>query len=99
MIGRAKEHGAAEKHSLAHIVIAPGDGCEPHYHKVCEESYYILKGRARLVLDGQSYEMAPGQACLLMPGQTHQIISVGEEDLEFLAVCAPAWYPEDTYRE
>lgn len=97
MIGRVAHHGGAVQHSLAHIILAEGKAAQAHHHKVCEESYYILKGQARMVIDGQELLLSPGQTCLILPPQVHQLFNTGEGALEFLAVCAPAWYPEDSY--
>jgi len=99
MIGRAVEHGGVILHSLAHIVIPAGKASLKHYHKIGEETYYILRGNARMVLDGQAFSSAPYQAILIKPGQWHQIFNAGEEDLEFLAICAPAWQSEDSYHD
>ncbi len=99
LFGRAAEHGGATRHSLAHIVLPPGKASLRHYHKVSEESYYILRGQGRMVIDGQEHTLSPAQAMLILPGQRHQIFNDGEEELEFLAICAPAWYPEDSYYE
>ena len=97
IIGREADHGGTTLHSLAHVLTPVGKSSTAHYHKVCEETYYVLKGRARMVLDGQEFEVSPGQACLILPGQVHQIFNAGDQDLEVLAVCAPAWYPDDSY--
>jgi mannose-6-phosphate isomerase-like protein (cupin superfamily) len=97
LIGKSAEHGGAAGHSLAHIVIAPGKASSRHFHKVSEETYYVLHGTGKLVLDGQMFALQPGQACLIEPGETHQIFNPGESDLEFLAVCAPAWAPGDSF--
>ncbi|MEW5870517.1 MAG: cupin domain-containing protein [Chloroflexota bacterium] len=99
MVGRPQNHGGAAQHSLAHIILPPGKASLAHHHRICEESYYILRGHARMQIDGRSYEMLPDQVCLIMPGQVHQIFNAGPQDLEFLAVCAPAWYPEDSSYE
>jgi len=97
MIGSTAEHGGVKQHSLAHIVIPTGKASLEHYHKISEETYYILRGSARMVLGGQVFSAAPSQVILIKPGQRHQIFNAGEEDLEFLAICAPAWRPEDSY--
>jgi mannose-6-phosphate isomerase-like protein (cupin superfamily) len=97
LIGLAADHGGAGKASLAHVVIAPGKACSRHYHKVSEETYYGLHGAGEMVIDGQVFELRPGQACLIEPGETHQIFNRGDSDLEFLAVCAPAWAPGDSF--
>lgn len=93
---RVDEHPQAANHSLAQISIAPGAASQPHYHKICQESYYILTGQARISIDEQQVDLAPGQACLILPGQVHQIINDGDQILEFLAVCVPAWFPSDS---
>jgi mannose-6-phosphate isomerase-like protein (cupin superfamily) len=97
LMGRPAAHGGATRHSLAHIVIAPGKASTLHYHQASEETYYLLHGMAKVVVNGQDYTLHPGQACLIEPGETHQIFNRGESDLEFLAVCAPAWTPADSF--
>lgn len=97
MVGRPAVHGGATRHSLAHIVIAPGKASTRHYHKASEETYYLLSGVGEVVIDGQTFTLRPGEACLIETGETHQIFNHGEGDLEFLAVCAPAWTPADSF--
>jgi mannose-6-phosphate isomerase-like protein (cupin superfamily) len=97
LVGQAAEHGGAIQHSVAYIVIPTGKSSLAHYHQFSEETYYILKGVARMVIDEDIFSFSPGQACLILPGQTHRIFNTGEGDLEFLAVSAPAWVPGDSY--
>jgi mannose-6-phosphate isomerase-like protein (cupin superfamily) len=97
LIGRPAEHGGTVQHSLAHIVIAPDSASTRHFHKVSEETYYILRGAALMVVDGRKFELRPGETCLIQPGEAHQISNAGLDDLEFLAVCAPAWAPGDSF--
>lgn len=97
LVGSAARSGNARLHSLAHILIPPGNSSSAHYHKVAEETYYILSGRGRMLVDGQEYSLSPGQACLIRAPEMHQIFNAGEVDLEFLAVCAPAWTPDDSF--
>jgi mannose-6-phosphate isomerase-like protein (cupin superfamily) len=97
LIGRAAEHGGAAQHSLAHIVIAPGGASARHFHKVSEETYYLLRGVAVMVIDDRRFELRPGETCLIQPGETHQVSNPSPDDLEFLAVCAPAWAPGDSF--
>lgn len=86
--------GGSQAHSLAQIVIPPGKASLKHYHPVAEESYYILSGSARMEVDGQSTTLGHGDAVAIAPPSVHQIFNVGEVDLVFLAVCAPAWTPD-----
>lgn len=97
LIGSSAEKGATDRHSLAHIVIPPGASSAPHYHQVSEETYYILRGTARMRIDGREFSLPPARVCLIKPGETHLITNEGEEELEFLAVSAPPWSPEDMH--
>ena len=97
LIGPAENHGAADAHSLAYIHIPAGKASRPHHHRISEESYYILNGQARMVIDGKEFSLSPGEACLISAGQVHQIFNDGPDDLEFLAICIPPWVPEDAH--
>ncbi len=90
LIGRAVGE-TTERHSLAYIVLPPGKASLLHYHPVAEESYYILQGNARLLLGEAETTLSPGQTVLIPPLKPHKIFNIGETDLEFLAICAPAW--------
>jgi len=87
---------ATDRHSVAVVVIPPGKASLRHYHPETEESYFILKGQARMILDDEEAALAPGQAVLIQPPKPHKIINIGETDLEFLAICVPAWEPTNT---
>lgn len=97
MIGRYPEIGETVHHSLVHVVIPPGKSSHAHYHKVSEETYYVLKGVGSMVVDAKEFRLHPGQACLIKPSEIHQISNYGEDDLEFLTVSAPAWTPDDSF--
>ena len=99
LIGGSEKTGGTKRHSLAHIVIPPGASSHSHYHKVSEESYYILKGQARIKIDTKDFSLGPGQTCLIEPKERHIISNEGLEDLEFLAVSAPPWTPDDSFQE
>jgi mannose-6-phosphate isomerase-like protein (cupin superfamily) len=85
-----------EKHSVAHVLIPPGKSSLLHYHPIAEESYYILKGEARIRVGEQESRISPGQIILIPPGKAHKIVSAAEVDLEFLTICVPAWEPGNT---
>jgi mannose-6-phosphate isomerase-like protein (cupin superfamily) len=97
LIGSTAETGGATQHSLAHVVVPAGKLSPRHYHKVFEETYYMLKGQARMVIDGHEFTLSPGQSCLIMPGEIHQVSNNQADDLEFLVICAPPWTPDDFF--
>jgi len=96
MIGRPENLGGSNKHSFGHVVIPPGRSSRPHYHPEAEETYAILKGRAKMVIDGKEYFLSPGDVVFIQPPERHQVFSEGNEDLEFFVVCAPAWEPDNS---
>jgi mannose-6-phosphate isomerase-like protein (cupin superfamily) len=86
----------AERHSVAEVVIPPGLATLRHYHPVAEETYYILLGRGRIIIDGEEAEAVPGEAIYIAPGEHHKLENLEDADLRLLCVCAPAWEPTNT---
>src|SRR5262245_51839102 len=97
LIGSTPETGGTTKHSFAHVDVPSGKLSPRHYHKVSEETYYILKGQARMIIDGHEFTLSPGQSLLIMPDEVHQVFNDKAETLEFLVICAPPWTPDDFY--
>ncbi len=98
MIGRPEALGGTRNHSFVFVSIPPDKMSPAHYHKLSEETYYLLSGKGRLTVNGQDRVLEAGDACLIMPGEVHQITNDTGEVLDFLTVSAPAWQPDDTYR-
>ena len=97
LVGAGGGEASGPGHSLARILIPPEKSSAPHYHQISSETYYILEGQGAMKIDGEDYTLHPGQACLIEPGEVHQISNLGSADLVFLAVCVPAWVPEDSF--
>jgi mannose-6-phosphate isomerase-like protein (cupin superfamily) len=89
--------GGAASHSLALVTIQPGKSSAPHYHKNSDESYLILTGIASMHIDQAQFELKAGESVLIEPMEVHQIFNHSDEALTFLAVCVPAWYPDDSF--
>jgi len=96
MLGAPEHIGGAKYHSFSHVVIPAGCHSRPHYHPVAEETYYILSGEGRMVVDDRVLTLVPGDALLINTLEKHQIFNDGDTDLEFIAVCAPAWTPDNS---
>ena len=93
LIGNVASNTKAE-HSLAICQIAPGKASRKHYHPICEESYYLLSGEAKMVIDDKEENLKAGMSVLISPKQVHQIHNTGTSELKFVAVCIPPWDPE-----
>lgn len=94
VIGNAA--GGSQEYSLAQIVLPPGKASRKHYHPVAEESYYILSGTARMEVDGEAAALGVGDSVAVPPEKVHQIFNDGDENLIFLAICVPAWTPDNS---
>jgi len=89
--------GGSTRHSLAQIVLPPGKASRKHYHPEAEESYYILSGHGKVIIDDVSQDLTGGDAIMVPTGAVHQIFNTsGNELLIFLAVCEPAWTPDNS---
>ena len=67
-------------------IIPPGGSIGQHTHEGDFETYYILKGRARVNDNGNVAELGPGDMTQCKDGNFHSIENIGDVDLEYLAV-------------
>jgi len=96
LIGAPSALVTASGHSLAEISIRPGGSSAGHRHVHSEETYYILQGKGRLVIDGKAHRLRPGVACLIKPGEHHRLFNESDEELVLLAISSPPWVAEDS---
>lgn len=96
LIGHTATKKTAPRHSVAHIVLPPGKSSLLHYHPEAEESYYILSGKARVLIGAEEMILTAGTAVLIPSPQPHKITNIGSDDLAFLAICIPAWQPDNS---
>jgi mannose-6-phosphate isomerase-like protein (cupin superfamily) len=75
--------------------MAPGQATERHYHKLCEEFYFLLEGTALMDVDGEVRDVGPGDAILIPAGARHQITA--RSKLRFLCSCSPFYDHADVY--
>ena len=79
-----------EMHGLGRLfavsVIPPGGSIGRHTHEGDFETYYILKGRAKVDDNGVVAELGPGDMTQCVDGHFHSIENIGDVDLEYLAV-------------
>ena len=67
-------------------IIPPGGSIGQHTHKGDFETYYILKGQARVNENGTVADLGPGDMTQCGDGDFHSIENTGDVDLEYLAV-------------
>jgi mannose-6-phosphate isomerase-like protein (cupin superfamily) len=84
----------AKQHSVAHVDIASKGSSHAHFHPDAEESYIVMKGEGRLVINGTTRTVKAGEVAHIPTGAIHQIFNDKIEDLQFYCICSPAWVPE-----
>lgn len=72
-------------------IIPPNGSIGYHQHSGDFETYYILKGSAKVVDNGVEGRLMPGDAMLCGDGDFHSIENDGEIDLEYVAVILYSW--------
>lgn len=87
--------GNSRRLSLAEVTLGPGGRSLEHHHRHTEEVYYLLQGQAQLTVGDETCTVGTGDTIIIPPGARHKIVNVGEGELKMLAICAPAWHPED----
>lgn len=71
--------------TMRRFVMGPGGGMPEHTNAV-EHEQYVLRGRARISIDGEEFEVRAGDVVFIPEGAPHWYRNVGEEDFEFLCI-------------
>ncbi len=61
-----------------------------HRHPEMNEILYFLKGTAEQWVEGEKQILGPGDAVYIDPNVVHATFNSGDDELEFLAILAPA---------
>jgi len=64
----------------------PEKAFRAHYHEDMEEIFIVLKGQAKILVDGEEAEMGGGEAVVIPPREVHEMKNAGGGELEYLAV-------------
>ncbi|MGI9379380.1 MAG: cupin domain-containing protein [Methyloligellaceae bacterium] len=65
----------------------PGFQSRTHYHSRNHQTFHIMEGEARFVLDGEACDVAAGGTVHIPPGVVHQISS--EQGVRMLQIYTP----------
>ena len=65
-------------------------GSVPEHDHETEETYIIVKGKAKVVVDGIETEASDGDVFLMKPWVKHAIYNIGDDVLRIIYVYAPA---------
>jgi quercetin dioxygenase-like cupin family protein len=59
------------------LFVADGQTCPYHRHDVKHETFFVMKGAVRMVLDGEEKILREGETLVMSPGQRHSFTGVG----------------------
>lgn len=57
-----------------------------HKHVGDFETYYILRGKARVTVEDTTVDLEPGDATQCEDGESHCIANIGDEELVYISV-------------
>ena len=55
-----------------------GSSCEVHYHD-CDEYWFVVEGKARVMTEGVEWEVGPGDVVATKKGDEHAVLEVLED--------------------
>jgi quercetin dioxygenase-like cupin family protein len=59
------------------LFVFDGQTCPYHRHEVKHETFFVLKGRVRMIVDGAERTMAEGDTLVMPPGVRHAFTGLG----------------------
>jgi mannose-6-phosphate isomerase-like protein (cupin superfamily) len=59
------------------LFVVDGQTCPMHHHREKHETFFIVKGRVRMVCDGVEREMGQGDVLPVEPGRAHAFTGIG----------------------
>jgi len=60
-----------------YLFLVDGQQCPFHSHKQKHETFFVVKGQIRMIIDGQEQIMNEGNVLAMPPGQVHSFIGIG----------------------
>jgi quercetin dioxygenase-like cupin family protein len=85
-----------EKYCGKFMHLKKGKRCSIHYHKIKDETFYILKGKVLMEIGEEKKVMQEGDVIRIMPGQKHRFS--GLED-SIIIEFSTHHEEEDSYRD
>ena len=77
------------------LFLFDGQRCPLHYHKIKDETFFVVKGRVSMEVDGEPLSLNEGDTYKMAPGRSHTFAAEGGPAL-VLEVSLPS-LPEDNF--
>ena len=59
------------------IYVFDGQECPCHRHRIKHETFFVLRGKVEMVVNGSGFILYEGQTRQLSPGEAHSFVGVG----------------------
>jgi mannose-6-phosphate isomerase-like protein (cupin superfamily) len=80
-----------------YLYLFDGQTCPTHLHRTKVETFFVVKGKARMVCDGVACEMKPGDTFLVPAGKFHSFTGIGP--LLLLEVSMPCVVDDNLFED
>lgn len=57
-----------------------------HYHEDMEETFIMIRGKARMRIADNTFELSKGDTAVVAPRELHEMLNSGEEDVEYIVI-------------
>jgi len=84
--------------SIAHMIAPPGWG-EPAQTPLFDEYTFIIRGKKKILIDGEEVLLQAGESIKIFKNTKVQYSNPFDEEVEYLAICLPAFSPDLVNRE
>ena len=82
-------------HKVKRIIVYPGKRLSLQRHRLREEHWYLLEGRALVTLNGREISLSAGEAVDIPRGAWHRVMNPGGNNLVFIEVQRGEYFGED----
>ena len=81
-------------YSLAHAILPVGASSLPHRLTKSEETYTILRGKGRVIIENEGFVIEAGSVFIVPRNALQSVENTGQEPLEFYCIVSPPWSEE-----
>ncbi|MBU4485647.1 MAG: phosphomannose isomerase type II C-terminal cupin domain [Candidatus Delongbacteria bacterium] len=85
----------SEKHKVKRIVVNPGQRLSYQSHKLRDELWMVVKGKAIVIVDDNEKLVLYGKSVNIKKNQKHRIENREKEPLEFIEIQTGTYFGED----
>lgn len=82
--------GGSDAIELFLTEIRPGGAGLEDVHETIDHVFFIISGRALVIVGGERFNVGPGDALFVPRNSTHEFHVEGRETLRLIGLCAPA---------